>query len=142
MARIRQMIPKDSASFLITKETWKNKWSKSKEDTSSFYSGLHFGHYISGAESDLISQFHAMKTSIALKEGIALSRWSNGLSVMTEKKIGVRLVSKIRVILLMETDFNAANKIVYGNRMIANSRKYSLMPEDIFSERNRIVHDG
>ena len=45
---------------------------------------LHFGHYISGSESGLISQFHAMKTSIALKEGIALSRWSNGLSVMLE----------------------------------------------------------
>ena len=123
VARIRQMIPKDSASFLITKETWQKKWSKSKEDTSSSYSGLHFGHYISGAESDLISQFHAMKTSIALKEGIALSRWSNGLSVMLEKMFGVRLVSKLRAILLMEADFNAANKIVYGNRMLANARK-------------------
>ena len=82
VAIICQMIPKDSASFLITKETWQKKWSESKEDTSSSYSGLHFGHYISGAESDLISQLHAMKTSISLKEGIALSRWSNGLSVM------------------------------------------------------------
>ena len=42
VARICQMIPKDSASFLITKETWQTKLSKSKEDTSSSYSGLHF----------------------------------------------------------------------------------------------------
>ena len=84
VARICQMIPKESASFLITKETRNKKWSKSKEDTSSSYSGLYFGHYISRAENDLISQFHAMKTSIALKEGIALSRWFNGLSVMLE----------------------------------------------------------
>ena len=81
------MFPKDAASFLITKDTWQTKWSKSKEDTSSFYSGLHFGHYIARAESDLISQFHAMKNSIALKEGIALSRLSNGLSVMLKKHL-------------------------------------------------------
>ena len=85
VARIRQMIPTDLASLLVTKDTWQKKWSKLKEDTSSSYSGLHFGHYISGAESDLISQFHAMKTSIALKEGIALSLWSNGMLVMLEK---------------------------------------------------------
>ena len=54
----------------------------------------------------------------------------------------VRLMSKLRVILLMEADFNAANKIVYGNRMLANARKYSLISEDIFSERNRMADDG
>ena len=56
-----------------------------------------------------------MKTSIALKEGIALSRWSNGLSVMLENVFGVRLASKLQAILLMEADFNDANNIVYGN---------------------------
>ena len=101
VAIICQMIPKDSASFLITKETWQKKWSKSKEDASSSFSGLHCGHYIAGAESDLISQFHAMKNSIALKEGIALSRWSNGLSLILEKIFRVRLVSKLWAILLM-----------------------------------------
>ena len=123
VARIRQIIPKDSASFLIAKETWQNKWSKSKEDTSSSYLGIHFGHYIAGAESDLISQFHSMKTSIALKEVIALSRWSNGLSVMLKKMFVVRLVSKLQAILLMEADSSSANKIVYGNWMLENVRK-------------------
>ena len=51
-------------------------------------------------------------------------------------------MSKLRAILLMEADFNAANKILYCNWMLANIRKYNLMPEDIFSERNRMVDDG
>ena len=51
-------------------------------------------------------------------------------------------MSKLRAILLMEADFNAANKILYGNCMLANARKYKLMPEDIFSERNRMADDG
>ena len=42
----------------------------------------------------------------------------------------------------MEEDFNATNNIMYGNWMLANARKYKLMPEDIFSERNRMAYDG
>jgi hypothetical protein len=37
----------------------------------------------------------------------------------------------------MEADFNAANKIVYGERMLDNARKYKLMPEEIFSEQGK-----
>ena len=59
-----------------------------------------------------------------------------------EKKVGVILISKLRAILLMEEDFNAANNIVYGNQMLANVRKYSMMPEDIFSYRNRMADYG
>ena len=76
------------------------------------HSGLHFGHYIAGANCDYISQFHALRVSLALKKGIALERWSKGLSVMLKKMVGVQLVSKLRVILLMEADFNAMNKEV------------------------------
>jgi hypothetical protein len=53
-----------------------------------------------------------------LKKGIALERWANGLSVMLEKMFGVWLVSKLRAVLLMEADFNATNKEVYGVRML------------------------
>jgi hypothetical protein len=33
---------------------------------------------------------------------------------MSEKMLGVRLLSKLRAILLMEADFNAMNDEVYG----------------------------
>jgi hypothetical protein len=42
----------------------------------------------------------------------------------------------------MEADFNAANKIIYGVQMLANARKYRLIPEEIFSERNRLADNG
>eukprot|EP00804_Cyclotella_cryptica_P006975 CCRYP_007113-RA/>CCRYP_007113-RA protein AED:0.75 eAED:0.75 QI:0/-1/0/1/-1/0/1/0/1178 len=61
---------------------------------------------------------------------------------MLEKQPGVRLISKLRAILLMEADFNAANKILFGNRMLNQIRKYKLMPEEIFSERQRTADDG
>ena len=62
--------------------------------------------------------------------------------MVLEKMFGVILVSKLWAILLMEADFNAANNIVYVNQMLANARKYKLMPEDVFSERNRMADYG
>ena len=52
------------------------------------------------------------------------------------------MVTKLWAILLMEADFNATNKIVYGDRMMNNTRMYNLMPEETFSEKNRMADDG
>ncbi len=59
-----------------------------------------------------------------------------GLSVMLEKTLGVTLVTKLRAILLMEADFNASNKIIYGARMVEQACKYNLMPGEIYSKKN------
>jgi hypothetical protein len=142
LADIRRVVPEDSVEKIITKEIWQKKWKGKKEETSSSVSTLHFGHYISGAHSDQISDFHALKTSLALVHGISLGRWSKGLCVMLEKLMGVRLITKLRAILLMEADFNAMNKIIFGERMMEKVRKYKLMPEEIFSEKNREASDG
>ena len=42
----------------------------------------------------------------------------------------------------MEVDFNAMNKEVYGIRMLDNTRRYNLIPEEFFSEPNRTANDG
>jgi hypothetical protein len=106
-------------------------------------SGLHlFGHYIVGADCEYISQFHMLHVSLALTKGIALEWWSNGLSVMLEKMFGVRLVSKLCAILLMEADFNSINKEVYGVHMLDEACKYKLIPEEIFSKKNCTADDG
>lgn len=135
--RIRSIVPKNATPAWVTKVDFQRYWSRAKEDTSSSESGLHFGHYIASAKSDLLSHFHAAKTSVILMRGIALSRWSRGLSVMLEKVLGVILLEKLRAILLMEADFNAANKLVFGVRMLNTVREYKLMPQEIFAEKNR-----
>jgi hypothetical protein len=58
---------------------------------------------------------------------------------MLEKTLGVILVTKFCAILLMERDFNAANKIVYGIWMLNNAREHQLMPEEIFRKKNRMA---
>jgi hypothetical protein len=136
------IVPVNSVTGIISQERWQQQWKKVKEDTSSSPSGLHFGHYIAGADCNYISQFHALRVSLALKKGIALERWANGLSVMLEKTFGVWLVSKLQAILLMEADFNATNKEAYGVRMLEEARQYKLVPEEIFSGQNCMANNG
>ena len=142
LERLRQLVPANSVSDLIRGPDWSRFWSKSKESTSSSESGLHFGHRIASAKSPLLSHTYATQCSILLRRGIHLTRWSRGLSVMIEKLRGCTLISKLRSILLMEADFNCTNKIIYGERMMDNARKYNLIPDEIFSEKNRMADDG
>ena len=81
---------------------WQHRWGKAKEKKSLSVSGLHFSHYKVGAKSHLISQLHALKTSVAVRRGVFLARWAKGLSVMLEKMLGCTLLTKLRAILLME----------------------------------------
>ena len=122
VAAIRQKIPPDSVSHIITLEQWKRYWKIVNEETSSSESGIHFGHYIVGSRSDIIPHYHAARVTVVLAHAIQLERWSRGMSVMLEKTLGVTLVTKLRAILLMEADFNATNKILYGVRMMGHAR--------------------
>jgi hypothetical protein len=142
IADIRKEVQKDSISTTITHRQWSDFGGKSNEETSSSRSGRHFGNYIAGASLKLISHHHAMKTSIVVRQGISLERWSQGLSVMLEKVKGCSLVSKLRSTFLMEVDFNYAKKILYGVGMLDNARRHTLMPGKIFSEKNRMADDG
>ncbi len=121
--------------FFQHPKQWKQDWKVVNKETSLSESGIHFGHYIVGSKSNIISHYHAAQVTVMLAHGIQLERWSRGLSMMLEKTLGVTLVTKLWAILLMEGDFNAANKIVYGTRMLNNARKHWLMPEEIFSKK-------
>ena len=94
-------------------------------------SGLHFGHYIVGNQSKLISHYHAARVTVTLAHAMQLERCSRGLLVMLENTLGVTLVLKLRGILLMEADFNAMNKIICSVRMMGSACEHHLMPEEI-----------
>ncbi len=142
VAMIQEEVPRNSVDTIIRRGEWSKFWTKAREETSSSESGLHFSHYKAGAGSALISHFHATKVSVMLKSGWGYERWGRGLLVMLEKTPGCQLVNKLRSILLMEADFNCANKIVFGSRVLANVRQHGFMPDEIFSERNRTAGEG
>ncbi len=70
IAAIRRIIPKDSASTVITPEQWKKYWAIVNKETSLSESGLHFGHYIVGFKSDIVAHYHAARVLVVLAHGI------------------------------------------------------------------------
>jgi hypothetical protein len=105
-------------------------------------SGLYFKHYIAGIKSGYISHFHTLKATLLLHYGLVLERWVQGLLVMLQKLCGCSLITKLHATILMEADFNRANKTVYGIRMLEQAQSNNLIPEEVFSERNKMADDG
>jgi uncharacterized protein (UPF0332 family) len=136
------IIPANLVGTKMTKEDFIAHWTKAKEETSSSYSGLSFLHYIAGTSSPYISHFHALKATLLFHHGLVLERWAQGLSVMLQKIFCCSLITKLCSILLMEADFNGANKTVFGIRMLENIRRHGMMPEEIFSKWNNMANDG
>ena len=122
-ALIRKIIPENSVKIKMTKDNFILHWKKAKEETSSSYSGLHFGHYKVGTASAYISHFHALKATLIMHHGIVLERWAQGLSVMLQKLYGCSLITKLCSILLMEADFNGAKMLVFGSLMLEKVRR-------------------
>jgi hypothetical protein len=137
-----EMIPANSVLSVITGKEWSTYWRRAQEKTFSLESRLHFGHRLASASLPLLSHLHATRCLIALWHGFGYKRWSWGLLVMLEKIKGCSVVTKLRSILLMEADFNAVNKIIYGQQMLQNVRKYSCMPDEICSEKNQTANNG
>jgi hypothetical protein len=61
---------------------------------------------------------------------------------MIEKIPGCALITKIRSILLMEADLIATNKEIFGIWMLELVRGLGLIPEEVYSERNRLADNG
>lgn len=141
-AAIQLQVPKNSVSTTITFVKWIAHWKRANKQTSSSTSGRHFDHYKAGLGSKHIEFLQSLFATLILKRGFVLNRWSNELYAMLEKIFGCSLITKLWSILLMEANFNATNKIIYCVRMLNNVQKYKLMPEEVFSERNRLADNG
>jgi hypothetical protein len=141
IVHIRSKVPSDSVNSLILQECWQQRWKKVNKDTSSSQSGLHFGHYIAGKDCNYIA-IPRIASLACPKKGHCAGAVVERAFGHVGKKFGVRLVSKLRAILLMEADFNAMNKEVYGVWMLENARKYKLIPEEIFSKQNCTANNG
>ena len=142
MSHIWKLMKDGEVDIVITEEDFRHYWRRARERTASSFSRLHFGHYKAAAYSKYLSEVHALKLSLIAQTGSAPERWARGLSVMLEKIAGVAIVTKLRAILLMEADFNYHNKLIFGKRMMDLARRHGIVPEEIFSEKERTAEDA
>ncbi|KAL7546461.1 hypothetical protein ACHAWF_009793, partial [Thalassiosira exigua] len=61
--------------------------------------------------------------------GFMNERWANSLDVMLEKKPGVRRIHQLRIIGLVEADFNTALKLFFAKHLISNTETTELTEE-------------
>ena len=119
----------------VSVSDFQSYWKGCREKTASSMSGRHFGHYKAAAHSQTISTVLASFTNICSTNGLYISRWTKGLTVMLEKIPDNIKVDKLRAILLMEADFNFLNKLHFGHRLVHQCEKYNRFPDELYGSR-------
>jgi hypothetical protein len=71
------------------------------------------------AQTDLIN--------IPIKNGISPQRWRTVVNAMLEKIPGKPMLHKLRVIHILEADYNLALKLIFGKRLLHNCEKHDTL---------------
>jgi hypothetical protein len=116
----------------LTAANFQKHWQRAKESTSSSPSGIHFSHYKVASHHIVLSEIHALKTHIGVNHGISLSRWTQGLQIMLMKELDNYSVERLRVILLIEADYNWMTSTLIGQRLIGQAMNTNELPPEHF----------
>ena len=106
---------------IIDKEAYQEMFKNATEKTSSG-GEIHYTLWKALAEQDDFAEFLCVMISLPFMYGFPNPRWSNEVDVMLEKKAGVRKIHLLRIIGLLEADFNTALKYFFAKRMMHNAQ--------------------
>ena len=126
---------------IIDKESYQDMFKNATEKTSSG-GEIHYTLWKALAEQDDFAEFLCVMISLPFMYGFANPRWSNEVDVMLEKKPGVRKIHLLRIIGLLEADFNTALKYFFAKRMMTNAEQISISDEQWGSRKNRSSIDA
>jgi hypothetical protein len=65
--------------------------------------------------------------NIPIQQGYSPTRWQTVINAMLEKIPGKPLLHKLRVIHILEADYNLALKQIFGKRLLQNCEKYKVL---------------
>ncbi len=83
----------------------------------------------------MLSAMHVAYLTSCAHCSIPLARWGIGLTVLLEKIVGNNFIHKLRVICLLEADFNWINKTIFARRMIGTALEQNLIPGKCFLKK-------
>ena len=119
----------------ITVKEFESLVKKTRESTASSPSGIHVGHYkVSISMSDIAATLTSM-LSLPFEHGFSPKRWQASIHVMLEKIPGQPRVDKLRIIQLLEADFNIALKIKIGRQLMKHAEKHDLLGNQMHGGR-------
>ena len=80
-------------------------------------------------------------TSIPLQKGFATSRWKRCTEIMLEKDPGNPMIHRLRIIVLLEADFNLALRTIWMRRLFTQAEKANFVDEQWGNRKNKNVLD-
>ena len=114
---------------VMTKEQFQYVFKIANEKTSSSPSGMHYTMWKAMAARDYCAEFLCIMISLPFVYGFSNDRWLREIDVMLEKKKGVRKIHLLRIIGLLEADFNTALKFFFANKMMIIAEEHGLSDE-------------
>ena len=127
----------------MTKDDFQFAFKQITEKTSSSPSGLHYTIWKALAANDWCAEFLCIMISLPFMYGFANKRWTKLIDVMLEKKKGVRKIHTLRIIGLLEGDFNTALKWFMASQVQRRAEDNNAMSKDQFgSRKDRMAIDA
>ena len=125
----------------LSLEEHQQSWLRSREQTSSGPSKMHFGHAKANARNPRLAEYDRIMRAIPYRTGFSPDRWRHGTNVMIEKKKGDFHVTRLRALLLYELEFNQNNKKT-GRDMMYNAEDLNLIAIEQYGSRKGLDASG
>jgi hypothetical protein len=93
------------------------------------------GHYKAVLKNDLIVKVHTALMSIPYQTGFSPSRWHQVVDVMLEKDPGQLRQHRLRIMALIESDYNQSQRIVLARCLTHHMEDKQMMPDMQYGSR-------
>jgi Reverse transcriptase (RNA-dependent DNA polymerase) len=119
----------------ITIKDFQHGFKSIPERISSSPSGRHIGHYKAILTDMELCEIMSTLSSLPFEYGFSLQRWERVIQVVLEKVRGTPRIDKIRIIQLVEIDFNQALKKIFGHRLVRHAESKGNIPPSQWGSR-------